>query len=833
MAATAGESDINAGIHALNFVAMVLFYHLFRYCVKREGTVPDDDEENPSSSSATQFKLPDPEYERGASLHFVGIITLIAGAPSLFYCVFYTIFRPITEGDPVRAEMAPQYNKNAFLRQQLVISLFVVVHVLLRLSAHSSAKKRQEHASSVVEQMRLKGHERVLVVRCGKGEWVNAIAKMMERGGKVTGVDDWLSKECKCDSAWAIENARREGVEKSVIIEEEPKDVVNLDMKNECVDVVVIPFDEEANEPRFFQSLCEMNRLLKPGGKLISVQHFAEPTIMEDMLEEIKYTNTRRAYIRTGYNMHKVVVGIKPDDAGFLHSHDGLGAETGINMVDSDYLNESPGMAGLGLSVMMVFLTCVGLYGVAMLNTFIYFEWEAFNIPKEFQIHNRLNTGILQQLSIWCAYGFIAVWFELKQRSKFTIRRVGVVKIWFLYCIQYVGGGMCWVFCSFAVRIWLREYGLTLQMMMAWVMVLPTGVFVYVAAKIRIFETMSAWRQKFGIRPDGAPSRLKQFCESDEFNGFMMMTILLAGALVGCSTDKALAQDELLKTLERLVLFIFIIEFLMKFFGDWPKPWLYFMDWWNVFDFSIVAVGVINLIISSISGSGGADFVMVIRLFRLARVFKMFRQIQQLRIVVSTLFVVLPGVLYVMVVMFMLLYMFAVLGTFLFGANDPVFFGDLGRSGLSCMAIMTRRWIKYFEINFYGCAEYYPVYSPNHLPECDPAVGPNWVMAMGFFSVILLVMSYMFLNTIVGMVIVQIEPATAQVKREDWEAAEAEEEGAGGIPEPEVKALLSRLATHKQLQKMVQESQAYRQDIQRLRRMILYIRPRQPQQAIV
>ena len=31
--------------------------------------------------------------------------------------------------------------------------------------------------------------------------------------------------------------------------------------------------------------------------------------------------------------------------------------------------------------------------------------------------------------------------------------------------------------------------------------------------------------------------------------------------------------------------------------------------------------------------------------------------------------------------------------------------------------------------------------------------------------------------------------------------------GAGGIPEPEVKALLSRLATHKQLQKMVQESQ--------------------------
>merc|ERR1719247_761993 len=106
-----------------------------------------------------------------------------------------------------------------------------------------------------------------------------------------------------------------------------------------------------------------MHRVLKPGGKLISIQGFIEPTIFEDIMEEMKYTRTRREYVRNGYDMHKVVVGMKPEDAVSLHSRDGEAAELSINTVDSDYLNESPGMAGLGLSLMLIFLSLVGVYG--------------------------------------------------------------------------------------------------------------------------------------------------------------------------------------------------------------------------------------------------------------------------------------------------------------------------------------------------------------------------------------------------------------------------------------------------------------------------------------
>jgi len=72
----------------------------------------------------------------------------------------------------------------------------------------------------------------------------------LDRGGKVTGIDDWLTKECPMDAEWASENTRREGMESKVMIEAEPKDPASLDMKDECVDIVVIPYDEEGNEPR-------------------------------------------------------------------------------------------------------------------------------------------------------------------------------------------------------------------------------------------------------------------------------------------------------------------------------------------------------------------------------------------------------------------------------------------------------------------------------------------------------------------------------------------------------------------------------------------------------
>jgi len=479
----------------------------------------------------------------------------------------------------------------------------------------------------------------------------------------------------------------------------------------------------------------------------------------------------------------------------------------------------------MGLQMMLVLMTLVGLYFTVLILVFLYFEWEQFNKPEDFRTYNRVNGGLLCPMAIWFGYAFIAVYFEMHQRNKYMLRRVGIVKTWLFYILQYVGAAFIWVVFSYLVRLFLRQYSLTAQSLAALTMLLPTLIWAYIIAKLRIFESMSSWKPGFGTRPDDAPSRLKQFVESAEFNVFMMGTIVLAGALVGCSTDPLLRKDALIQCLEKMVLIIFIIEFFVKLAAEWPKPWLYFMDYWNIFDFVIVFVGVLNWILSLAGVQFGGDFVMVIRLFRLARVFKVFKQIQQLRIVVSTLFIVLPGVGFVGLLAAFFMYIFACTTTYLYQDNDPKFFGHLYNSLISGFDVMTRRWSKYFFIEFYGCREQY---KPFDQDLCiHNSATPGWAILT--FPIMIFVMGYIFTSLLIAMVIVQIEPAIAQVKREDWEEAEEEEPGSGGPMPDEVKDLLAKVATQKTLKQMQTESDEFRNDIQRLRRMILYIRPRHPQ----
>ena len=57
------------------------------------------------------------------------------------------------------------------------------------------------------------------------------------------------------------------------------------------------------------------------------------------------------------------------------------------------------------------------------------------------------------------------------------------------------------------------------------------------------------------------------------------------------------------------VLLIFVLEIVIKFIAEGKKPWIFFTDPWNIFDFAIVAVGFMPI--------GGGGSVTVLRLLRL------------------------------------------------------------------------------------------------------------------------------------------------------------------------------------------------------------------------
>ena len=82
----------------------------------------------------------------------------------------------------------------------------------------------------------------------------------------------------------------------------------------------------------------------------------------------------------------------------------------------------------------------------------------------------------------------------------------------------------------------------------------------------------------------------KQIVGASAFQRFIVAVILLAGVLAGLETSNSLmaAYGPLLNRLNPLVLVIFITEMTLKLAAHGRKPWLYFRDGWNIFDFVIV-----------------------------------------------------------------------------------------------------------------------------------------------------------------------------------------------------------------------------------------------------
>ena len=154
------------------------------------------------------------------------------------------------------------------------------------------------------------------------------------------------------------------------------------------------------------------------------------------------------------------------------------------------------------------------------------------------------------------------------------------------------------------------------------------------------------------------------------FQNGITIVILFAGVLVGIETYQAFAERHhgIIGVLDQIIIWIFVAEVLVKMGAEWPKPWRYFLDPWNVFDFIIVAACFMPV---------DAQYVMVLRLARLLRVLKLVRALPKLQILVGALLKSIPSMAYVSLLLVLLFYVYAVACTFMFSQNDPVHFGAL------------------------------------------------------------------------------------------------------------------------------------------------------------
>ena len=164
---------------------------------------------------------------------------------------------------------------------------------------------------------------------------------------------------------------------------------------------------------------------------------------------------------------------------------------------------------------------------------------------------------------------------------------------------------------------------------------------------------------------------------------YMIIALILANSvLLGLETSPTLElrYGGLMHLGNQIVLGVFIVEALLKMLAVAPRVDRYFHDGWNVFDFLVI-------VFSLIPATGG--FAMIARMARLLRVLRLISAIRELRLIVSALVRSIPSVGYVILLMSIIVYIYAIVGYQLFHEHDPTHWRSLGISTLTLFNIIT------------------------------------------------------------------------------------------------------------------------------------------------
>ena len=254
----------------------------------------------------------------------------------------------------------------------------------------------------------------------------------------------------------------------------------------------------------------------------------------------------------------------------------------------------------------------------------------------------------------------------------------------------------------------------------------------------------------------------KRIADSKFFQDFIVYAILFAGLLVGIQTYEISSPTVrgwmgTIDVLDQIILWIFVVEVVIKMVAEGNRPWRYFLDAWNVFDFVIVAVCFLPF---------DAEYAAVLRLLRLLRVLKLVRALPRLQVLVATLLKSIPSLMYVSILLLLLFYVYACAGVFIFSANDPVHFGALPIAMLTLFRVVTGEdWTDVMYIAMNGCDGYSYPEGACTAPEAMPVFG-----AVYFVSFMLLG-AMIFLNLFIGVILSGMEEASEEVAADNLAAS--------------------------------------------------------------
>jgi voltage-gated sodium channel len=256
--------------------------------------------------------------------------------------------------------------------------------------------------------------------------------------------------------------------------------------------------------------------------------------------------------------------------------------------------------------------------------------------------------------------------------------------------------------------------------------------------------------------------RLRAIVDDPRTERVIMSIIFINAIILGLETYKPVmaAIGPLLEMLDHIILGIFVIEITARII---VHRWAFFRDPWSVFDFIVVGIALVP----------ATESFSVLRALRILRVLRLITVVPTLRRVVAGFLASLPGMGSIVFLILLIYYVFAVMGTKLFGDDNPALFGSLGSALFTLFTVMTLEgWVD-------GVTK--PVME--HHPYA-------WI----FFFTFIVVTTFMVLNLFIGVVVnaMQAEAMKAEAAEREAEREMIQEEAAPILKE--VKGLRAEVA---------------------------------------
>ncbi|MDC9726491.1 MAG: ion transporter [Candidatus Thioglobus sp.] len=216
------------------------------------------------------------------------------------------------------------------------------------------------------------------------------------------------------------------------------------------------------------------------------------------------------------------------------------------------------------------------------------------------------------------------------------------------------------------------------------------------------------------------------------FEFMVIGVIILSSLLIGVKTyDIDPAYLTALQVMDLSVTVFFLIEIVIRFATTENKK-KFFHNGWNVFDTIIVLVSIIPI--------DQSEYALLARLIRIFRVLRLISAIPELRKLVSALVKALPSMGYVLLLMFILFYMYAAVGSFIFEPINKELWGDIAIAMLTLFRVVTfEDWTDVM----YETMKIYPW---------------SWVYYLSF----IFFNAFVFLNMMIGIVIDKMQAENNQ-----------------------------------------------------------------------